>query len=154
MAFWVWADDSVALAEPVVGPVAAALGAFFAEGVHYQAATRQRHLKRLLASSTIGHAGMFLAGIALLTPLGLAGAALYMVGHSLVRGALFLCTGIVLHRLGSVNETALHGKARHLKVTGVLFVLAGLGLADLPPSATFLGKGWVEESGAAHGRCG
>jgi multicomponent Na+:H+ antiporter subunit D len=126
-----------------LGAVTAIVGALFAY--------RQRHLKRLLAFSTISHAGMFLAGIALLTPLGLAGAALYVVGHGLVKGALFLCTGIVLHRLGSVNETALHGKARHLKVTGVLFVLAGLGLADLPPFATFLGKGWVEQSGAAHG---
>jgi formate hydrogenlyase subunit 3/multisubunit Na+/H+ antiporter MnhD subunit len=45
---------------------------------------------------------MFLTGIALLTPLGLAGAAVYVIGHGLVKGALFLCTGIVLHRLGSV----------------------------------------------------
>ncbi len=112
---------------------------------------RQRHLKRLLAFSTISHAGMFLIGVALLTPLGLAGAALYVVGHGLVKAALFLCVGIVLHRLGSVNESWLHGRARHLRVTGVVFALAGLGLADLPPFATFLGKGWIEESGYAHG---
>ena len=49
---------------------------------------------------------MFLTGIALLTPLGLAGAAVYVLGHALVKAALFLCTGIVLHRLGSVNEPA------------------------------------------------
>ena len=36
---------------------------------------RERHVKRLLAFSTISHAGMFLTGIALLTPLGLAGTA-------------------------------------------------------------------------------
>ena len=57
---------------------------------------RERHLKRLLAFSTISHAGMFLTGIALLTPLGLAGAAVYVVGHALVKAALFLCVG---HRL-------------------------------------------------------
>ena len=112
---------------------------------------RERHIKRLLAFSTISHAGMFLTGIALLTPLGLAGAAAYVIGHALVKAALFLCTGIVLHRLGSINETRLHGQARHLKVTGVVFTLAGLGLADLPPFATFLGKGWIESSGDAHG---
>jgi multicomponent Na+:H+ antiporter subunit D len=112
---------------------------------------RERHLKRLLAFSTISHAGMFLAGFALLTPLGLAGAALYVAGHALLKAALFLCTGIVLHRLGSVNETALHGRGRALRVTGVVFTLAALGLADLPPFATFLGKGWIEDSGAARG---
>jgi multicomponent Na+:H+ antiporter subunit D len=112
---------------------------------------RERHLKRLLAFSTISHAGMFLAGIALLTPLGLAGAALYVAGHALVKAALFLCVGIVLHRLGSVNETWLHGRGRRLRVTGVIFTLAAFGLADLPPFATFLGKGWIEDSGAMRG---
>jgi multicomponent Na+:H+ antiporter subunit D len=112
---------------------------------------RERHIKRLLAFSTISHAGMFLCGVGLLTPLGLAGAALYVAGHALIKAALFLCTGIVLHRLGSVNETALHGRGRILRVTGVVFTLAALGLADLPPFATFLGKGWVEDSSAAGG---
>jgi len=112
---------------------------------------RERHLKRLLAFSTISHAGMFLTGFALLTPLGLAGAALYVAGHALVKASLFLCVGIVLHRLGSVNETALHGRGRRLRVTGVVFTLAAFGLSDLPPFATFLGKGWIEDSSSARG---
>ncbi len=112
---------------------------------------RERHLKRLLAFSTISHAGMFLTGIALLTPLGLAGAAVYVAGHALVKAALFLCVGIVLHRLGSVNETWLHGRGRQLRITGVVFTVAALGLADLPPFATFWGKGWIEATGASHG---
>jgi multicomponent Na+:H+ antiporter subunit D len=112
---------------------------------------RERHLKRLLAFSTISHAGMFLTGIALLTPLGLAGVAVYVAGHALVKAALFLCVGIVLHRLGSVNESWLHGRGRHLRYTGMVFTLAALGLSDLPPFATFLGKGWISGSGAARG---
>jgi multicomponent Na+:H+ antiporter subunit D len=112
---------------------------------------RERHLKRLLAFSTISHAGMLLAGIGLLTPLGLTGVALYVAGHALLKAALFLTVGIVLHRLGSVNETALHGRGRILPVTGLVFTLAAFGLADLPPFATFLGKGWIEDSGSARG---
>jgi multicomponent Na+:H+ antiporter subunit D len=68
-----------------------------------------------------------------------------------VKGALFLCVGIVLHRLGSVDETALHGRGRRLRLTGVVFTLAALGLCDLPPFATFLGKGWIEDSAATRG---
>ncbi len=126
-----------------LGVLTAVVGALFC--------FRERHIKRLLAFSTISHAGMFLAGIALLTPLGLAGAAVYVIGHGLVKAALFLCTGIVLHRLGSVNETWLHGRGRHLHATGVVFTVAALGLADLPPFATFLGKGFIDESAWAHG---
>jgi multicomponent Na+:H+ antiporter subunit D len=126
-----------------LGVLTAVVGALFC--------FRERHIKRLLAFSTISHAGMFLTGIGVLTPLGLAGTAVYVIGHGLVKAALFLCTGIVLHRLGSVNETWLHGRARHLRVTGVVFTLAALGLADLPPFGTFLGKGYIDESTWAHG---
>ena len=126
-----------------LGVVTALTGALFC--------FRERHIKRLLAFSTISHVGMFLTGIALLTPLGLAGAAVYVIGHALVKAALFLCTGIVLHRLSSVNEPHLHGRGRHLKITGIVFTLAGLGLAGLPPFAIFVGKGWIEASAGLHG---
>ena len=112
---------------------------------------RERHLKRLLAFSTISHAGIFLCGIALLTPLGLAGTAVYVAGDALVKASLFLCVGIVLHRLGSVNETWLHGRGRALRWTGVIFTLAALGLADMPPFATYLGKGWIDATALGHG---
>ena len=112
---------------------------------------RERHIKRLLAFSTISHAGMFLTGIALLTPAGLAGTAVFVAGHAMVTAALFLCTGIVLHRLRSVNETWLHGRGRRLRVTGVIFTLAALGLAGLPPFATYLGQGWIGDTSSARG---
>jgi len=126
-----------------LGVLTAVVGALFC--------FRERHIKRLLAFSTISHAGIFLTGIGLLTPLGLAGTAVYVAGHGLVKAALFLCTGAVLHRLGSVNETWLHGRGRQLRITGVIFTLAAFGLADLPPFATFLGKGYVDDSTWAHG---
>jgi multicomponent Na+:H+ antiporter subunit D len=136
-------QDVISNAFLALGLLTAIVGALFC--------FRERHLKRLLAFSTISHAGMFLTGIGVLTPLGMAGAAVYVTGHALVKAALFLCVGIVLHRLGSVNETWLHGRGRALRATGVIFTLAALGLADLPPLTTYLGKGWIEDTGNAHG---
>ena len=112
---------------------------------------RERHIKRLLAFSTISHAGMFLVGIAVLTPAALAGTAVFVAGHAMLTAALFLGTGIVLHRLRSVNETWLHGRGRRLRVTGVVFTLAAFGLAGLPPFATYLGQGWIEDASSARG---
>jgi multicomponent Na+:H+ antiporter subunit D len=126
-----------------LGVITALIGALFR--------FRERHVKRLLAFSTISHAGMFLAGFALLTPLGLAGEALYVAGHACVKAALFLGAGIILHRLHSVNESWLHGTGKRLRVTGAVFTLAALGLADLPPFGTFLGKGWIDDSAATGG---
>jgi multicomponent Na+:H+ antiporter subunit D len=47
-----------------------------------------------------------------------------------------------------VNESWLHGRGKHLRLTGAAFTLAALGLADLPPFGTFLGKGWIDDGGA------
>src|SRR5437588_1163107 len=45
----------------------------------------QRHIKRLLAFSTISHVGMFVCAVALLTDKGIAGLAVYVVGHGLTK---------------------------------------------------------------------
>jgi multicomponent Na+:H+ antiporter subunit D len=76
-------------------------------------------------------------GFALLTPDALAGAAIYIVGHGLIKAALFVVAGILLHRFESVDELELAGQARELNLVGIIFVLGGLGLAGVPPFATF-----------------
>ncbi|SEE15190.1 multisubunit sodium/proton antiporter, MrpD subunit [Streptomyces sp. 2231.1] len=106
----------------------------------------QRHIKRLLAYSTVAHTGLFLVGIGVLTPEGDDGVALYIIGHAGVKAALFACAGVLLDRFGSVDEHALHGRARRLRVTAVLFAVGGLGLAGLPPFGTGLGKAVTEEA--------
>ncbi|MFF7726722.1 complex I subunit 5 family protein [Streptomyces sp. NPDC008001] len=106
---------------------------------------QQRHVKRLLAFSTVAHTGLFLTGIALLTPHGIAGTALYVLGHAGAKAALFACTGILLDRHGTVDECELHGKGRDTAGVGLLFAAGGLALAGLPPFGTSLGKALVEE---------
>ncbi|PWI42832.1 complex I subunit 5 family protein [Streptomyces sp. ICBB 8177] len=107
---------------------------------------QQRHLKRMLAFSTVGHVGLFLIGVALLTPEGVAGTALYVAGHAGVKAALFAVTGVLLDRYGSVDEHGLHGRARELRLGAVLFTAGGLALAGLPPFGTGLGKAVLEHA--------
>lgn len=109
----------------------------------------QRHLKRMLAFSTISHAGVMLCGIALFTPDGYAGTGLYVVGHGLVKGALFLCAGALLHRLHSVDELALQGRGRGLPLLGACFAALGLLLAGAPLGAMFSGESMLHH--ALHG---
>src|SRR5690349_1263305 len=68
----------------------------------------QRHLKRLLAFSTISHMGMLICGIGLLSAKGLAAVAVYVVGHGLTKAALFMLAGVLLHRFGTIDEFDLH----------------------------------------------
>jgi multicomponent Na+:H+ antiporter subunit D len=108
----------------------------------------QRHIKRLLAFSTISHTGMFLIGLGLLTPAGLAASGEYVVEHALLKGALFMAAGILLHRFGTVDEYELRGRGKSgdpgLRVAAAVFVLGGLGLAALPPLGVFFGKSALE----------
>jgi len=65
-----------------MGAVTAVLGAVMC--VH------QRHVKRLLAYSTISHVGVALLGVGLLDEHGTAAAVAYLLGHACVKGPLFL----------------------------------------------------------------
>ena len=94
----------------------------------------QRHLKRLLAFSTISHIGVFVCGIGFLTAHGVAGVAVYVIGHGFTKAALFMLAGVLLHRFGTVDEFDLHGRGRELRVAGVLFGVGGLLLSALPAS--------------------
>ncbi len=108
----------------------------------------QRHIKRLLAFSTISHTGMFLIGLGLLTPAGLAASGEYVIEHALLKGALFMAAGILLHRFGTVDEHELRGRGRDrdrgLRAAAIVFALGGLGLAALPPFGVFFGKSALE----------
>jgi multicomponent Na+:H+ antiporter subunit D len=106
----------------------------------------QRHLKRLLAFAVISHLGVFLAGIALLDPKGLAGAALYVVAHGLLVGGLFVATGSIRRHLRSVDELKLHGRGKELPWLRIVFLAAAAGLAGLPPLGIFLGGSLLEEA--------
>lgn len=110
----------------------------------------EHHLKRLLAFSTISHAGLMLAGVALLSAKGLAGFLLYALSHGVIKGGLFLCAGIVLHRFQKIGEDHLHGRGRGMWFTGALFVLGAWGLAGCWPFGTLLGESLISESAVAH----
>jgi multicomponent Na+:H+ antiporter subunit D len=109
-------------------------------------ALAQVHLKRMLAFLTMSHLGIYLIGAGLLTPLGLAGAALLVIGDGLAKSALFLGVGVVQHQRASVSETKLRGAGRGLAVTGVTIALGALVLADLPPYISSAGHSLLVEA--------
>jgi multicomponent Na+:H+ antiporter subunit D len=111
----------------------------------------QRHLKRLLAYSTIAHAGCFLIGVALLTPDALAGSAMYVLAHGLAKSALFLVGGILLVTRGEVDELLLQGWGKHLPWTGVAWLIAAVALASPPFLGTYTGHALIEDSASVLG---
>jgi multicomponent Na+:H+ antiporter subunit D len=106
----------------------------------------QRHLKRLLAYSTIAHLGLFLIAFATPGTEGSQGALLYAAGHTAVKAALFLIAGVILNRYGSVDELDLYGRGRRATLLPWLMLLGGFALAGLPPFGPALGKGVAEDA--------
>ena len=119
-------------------------------------AISQRHLKRMLAFSTISHSGIMLAGVAALSNEGVAGMLTYIVGHGLVKGALFIVAGVLLATRASVDEIGLRGLGREgIWPAGLVLALGALLLGGLPfgitdegfklidAGLTESGRGWV-----------
>ncbi len=106
----------------------------------------QRHIKRLLAFSTVSHVGVLVTAFALLAPKAIAGAAIYILGHGLVKSALFICAGMLLHRFGTVDEIELAGRGRNLRWSSLVFLVAGLGLTGIAPFSTFMGEVTIEDA--------
>lgn len=106
----------------------------------------QRHIKRLLAFSSISHVGLMVIGFGLLNRAGLAGAAVYCMGHALVKASLFLCAGMLLHRLGSIDELDLCGRGKDLRWIAALFIFNAIGLAGMLPWGTFLGSSLITDA--------
>jgi multicomponent Na+:H+ antiporter subunit D len=104
----------------------------------------QRHLKRLLAFSTISHVGVMVCGVGLLTAHGLAGTATYAIGQGFTKGALFMLVGVLVHRFATMDEFALHGRGRELKLAGALFAVGGVVLSALPGGTLFFGKSLLD----------
>lgn len=149
--YWTVFHPATAYAEARIRVVLLTLGAFTAI-LGAIMCYGQRHLKRMLAFSSISHIGIMLMGAGCLTAEGLAGAGLYVLGHGLVKGALFMGAGVLLARLGAVDEVKLSHQGRRYWPLGLMFVIGGLGLAGFPPFGPYLGKQVMEEAGRAAGQ--
>jgi len=124
-----------------IGAVTALLGAVMCFA--------QRHIKRLLAFSTVSHVGVFICGVGLLDAGAAGGVAVYVVGHGLTKAALFMSAGVLLHRFADIDEYDLRGKGREVPLAGALFAVGALLLGVLPMTSTFFGKS-LFDAGALH----
>ena len=111
----------------------------------------QRHVKRLLAFSTISHAGIMLIGCSLFSANGEAGVLLYMLGHGLVKGALFMTAGILLATLGGIDELGLRGLGKQIWPAGIAMAVGGLMLAGAPLGLMEHGTRFIEAAAESSG---
>ena len=115
-------------------------------------AISQNDVKRILSFHIVSQIGYMILGLGLYTVAGLAGAILYVVHHIVVKTSLFLVGGIVETSTGTGALDRLGGLAKRMPVVAVLFGIAALSLAGLPPFSGFVAKLALVQAGLASDR--
>ncbi len=114
-------------------------------------ALAQNDLNRLLSFLLVSHIGFMLFGLAVFDVNGIAGTVLYVVHHITVQACLFLVSGLITRRTGTVAIDQMGGLARTSPALAVLFAIPALTLAGLPPTSGFVAKLALLQAGAAAG---
>jgi NADH-quinone oxidoreductase subunit N len=100
----------------------------------------QNNLKRLLAYSSIAHAGYILMGIVVLSNQGIAAMLIYFVVYLFMNLGAFYVVMIVANRTGSEDIDDYKGLGYRSPLVAVCMSIFLISLTGLPPTAGFIGK--------------
>jgi len=119
----------------IMAAVTMTLGNFTALG--------QTNLKRLLAYSSIAHAGYTLMGLAAASDLGVQAVMIYMAIYVIMNLGAFLVVILVADATGSESILDYKGLARRHPLAAATFTIFLFSLTGLPPFAGFWGKWYL-----------
>ncbi len=122
----------------VVGSATMLLGAYLAP--------RQGDLKRLLAYSTVSALGTLVLLIGIGTTIAIKAAVVFLIVHSIYKGALFMVAGIVDHEAGTREIEQVRGLRHAMPFTTAAAILAAFSFAGMPPLFGFIGKELIYEA--------
>lgn len=117
-------------------PVIAAVSALVSAGM----ALRENDIKRIIAYSTISQLAFILLGLSCGTEVGAVGALLYILMHSVAKGGLFLCAGIVEHNTHTKDISKMGGLYKQMPLTAVAFIFCAFSVMGIPPFGGFFAK--------------
>jgi NADH-quinone oxidoreductase subunit N len=104
------------------------------------AALAQNNVKRMLAYSSIGHAGYILIALAIMTPLGFAGAFVHLLAYVFMTGGAFAVVSFFSNTYNLHTYEDYKGVRDLAPFTTFAMALFLLSLAGVPPLAGFLSK--------------
>lgn len=109
-------------------------------------AASQHRIKHILSFHIISQIGYMVMGLAIYTPLAVAGAIFYIVHHIIVKANLFLIGGVVERIYGTERLALVGGLYKRIPLLAVLFIIPAFSLAGFPPLSGFWGKFMVIKS--------
>jgi NADH-quinone oxidoreductase subunit N len=106
-------------------------------------ALAQKSVKRMLAYSSIAHAGYAMIGVVAYSQLGMASTVFYLLAYVLTNLLAFGIVAIVGRLAGSEEFSAYNGLSRRSPALGLAALVAFLSLSGMPPFAGFVAKVFV-----------
>jgi NADH-quinone oxidoreductase subunit N len=103
-------------------------------------AITQHNVKRLLAYSSIAHAGYIFVGLIAAKPMGVTAVLFYLIVYSLTNIGAFGVVAALSSRAGGDDMDNFNGMARRAPLLSLLMLIFVLSLAGIPPLAGFFGK--------------
>jgi multicomponent Na+:H+ antiporter subunit A len=103
-------------------------------------AFRQSDLKLILAYSTISALGIMVMLLGVGTPLALQAMIVFLFGHALYKGALFMLAGAIDHETGTRDVNRLSGLRSAMPASAAAALLAAMSMAAVPMLFGFYGK--------------
>jgi len=107
------------------------------------AALRQENMKRLLAYSSIAHAGYILMGVVVLTGQGLQSVLVYLITYLFMNLGAFFIVIEIFNRTGSFDLKDYRGLYRRSPFLTIAMAIFMFSLMGIPPFAGFFGKLYV-----------
>ena len=103
-------------------------------------ALNQTSLKRLLAYSSIAHAGYMLMGFAAMNKLGFDSVIFYLFIYMIMNVGAFLVVQIVYNKIGTDAIVKYRGISRGMPFASIMLAIFLFSLAGIPPFGGFIGK--------------
>ena len=106
------------------------------------AAIMQKNLARILAYSSIGHAGYILIGLSIapFSDIGLQASLFHIMNHAVMKGSAFIAVAGIVIALGSTHLDKIKGLGRKMPITALGLMISLLALAGVPPLNGFWSK--------------
>ncbi|MDH4261702.1 MAG: NADH-quinone oxidoreductase subunit N [Spirochaetia bacterium] len=109
-------------------------------------ALRQENIKRMLAYSSISHAGFLLMGVAAMSDKGIQALYFYIFIYLLMNGGAFFVVNLIINRWGAENISDYEGlgwRGGSQSMIAVAMSVFLFSLAGLPPFGGFIGKWFI-----------
>lgn len=104
------------------------------------AAIIETDIKRIIAYSTVSQLAFIFLGLASGNQAAFAGGLLYILMHSVAKGGLFLCAGIIEQKTHTKDIMKMGGLYKTMPMTGLSFALCSLSVMGIPPFGGFFSK--------------